>query len=301
MDQPKLERMLRLMMLMSGTRHYTINELAAALDTTYRSIYHYIDTFKAAGFVVRKNGNIFRLDKESRFFKDISQLIHFTDEEAYVVNRLIDSLHDNNLLKQNLRRKLASVYNFTAIAECVVNDRDASNVHTLISAIEQKKQVLLKSYASSSSAEIRDRLVEPFAFTANYVQTWCYDPEERLCKTFKTARMQSVEMLQTAWQYADQHKQQEADLFRHNGERTIPVKLKLNMRAKNLLIEEFPLAEKEITKIDETHWLLSTKVCRLEGVARFVMGLLADIELVDSPELRQYIQHYLQENKLKIS
>ena len=54
MDQPKLERMLRLMKLLSGNVNYTVNELAERLGTTYRSIYRYIDTFKECGFAVEK-------------------------------------------------------------------------------------------------------------------------------------------------------------------------------------------------------------------------------------------------------
>ena len=54
MDQPKIERVLRLMRLMSGVRHYTIEELAEALDTSSRSIYRYIDTFREVGYVVTK-------------------------------------------------------------------------------------------------------------------------------------------------------------------------------------------------------------------------------------------------------
>ena len=54
MDQPKIERVLRLMQLMSGTRYYTIDELAELLETSSRSIYRYIDTFKNVGLVVTK-------------------------------------------------------------------------------------------------------------------------------------------------------------------------------------------------------------------------------------------------------
>ena len=109
MDQPKVERMLRLMMLLAGNRNYTINDLADKLETSYRSIYRYIDTFKEAGFVVHKSGEYYHIAKESPFFKDISQLVHFTDEEAYMVNRLIDGIDDTNVIKQNLRRKLATI------------------------------------------------------------------------------------------------------------------------------------------------------------------------------------------------
>ena len=88
MDQPKIERVLRLMKMMTGNTNYTISDMAERLEISERSIYRYIDTFKESGFVVhRKEGGIFRLGKESRYFKDISQLIHFTDEEAHIVNK----------------------------------------------------------------------------------------------------------------------------------------------------------------------------------------------------------------------
>ena len=54
MEQPKIERLLRLMKMMSGNINYTIDELAEKLNTSYRSIYRYIDTFKECGFVVEK-------------------------------------------------------------------------------------------------------------------------------------------------------------------------------------------------------------------------------------------------------
>ena len=72
MDQPKIERVLRLMKMMTSSNRYTVEELAVRLDTSYRSIYRYIDTFKEVGFVVHKEeGGVYRLGKESRYFKDI--------------------------------------------------------------------------------------------------------------------------------------------------------------------------------------------------------------------------------------
>ena len=106
MEQPKIERLLRLMKLMTGNVNYTVEDLAERLDTSYRSIYRSIETFKDAGFVVHKlEGGIYKLGKESPYFKDISQLVHFTDEEAHIVNQLIEGLDDTNMLKQNLRKK----------------------------------------------------------------------------------------------------------------------------------------------------------------------------------------------------
>lgn len=289
MDQPKIERVLRLMMLMTGNVSYTVEDLAARLDTSVRSVYRYIDTFKEAGFVVQRldNGG-YRLGRESRYFKEISQLIHFTDEEAHIVNKLIDALDDTNMLKQNLRRKLSSVYNCTSMANIVVKGRNAVNVNRIIEAIEKHRQVVLVDYASSHTGIVRNRVVEPFGFTTNYVQIWCYEPESEMNKLFNTARVGSVELLD-GWQFADRHREGFIDVFRHTGFERVRVRLRLGVMAHNLLIEEFPLAERDIVQTDDSHWLLDTEVCSYAGVGRFVLGLAGDVDIVESPDFERYV------------
>lgn len=294
MEQPKIERLLRLMKLMTGNVNYTVEDLAERLDTSYRSIYRYIETFKDAGFVVHKlEGGIYKLGKESPYFKDISQLVHFTDEEAHIVNQLIEGLDDTNMLKQNLRKKLTSVYNCTSLANSVVRGKNATNVNSLIRAVEEQRQVVLCDYASSHTGLVRDRLVEPFGFTTNYVQVWCYEPESGMNKLFKTARIGAVEVLDDAWQHSDSHNKGYIDIFRMTGFEQHRVQLELGMMARNLIIEEYPLAERDLKAIDGSHWLLDTMVCNYRGVARFVLGLIDDIRIVDTPELEAYIREII--------
>ena len=300
MDQPKLERLLKLMKLMAGNVNYTVDELAERLDTSYRSIYRYIETFKRAGFVVHKlDGGVYKLGKESRYFKDISQLVHFTDEEAHIVNQLIEGLDDTNTLKQNLRKKLVTVYNCTAMASSIVKGRNAQNVNRLQEAIEEHRRVVLVDYASSHAGVARNRVVEPFGFTTNYVQVWCYEPESAMNKLFKVARIGSVEVLDKEWQYADRHDSGYIDVFRMTGFEQHRVCLRLGMLARNLLVEEYPLAERDITATEDGAWLLDTRVCNYKGVGRFVLGLLDDIEIVDSPEFESYIRSILEQYLLK--
>lgn len=85
MDLQKFERQLRLMMLLTQNTRYTVQDLAEQLEMTTRSIYRYLDAFKMAGFVVEKKGNCYRLDKSSPYFKNISELVHFTEEEALLL------------------------------------------------------------------------------------------------------------------------------------------------------------------------------------------------------------------------
>ena len=291
MDQPKIERVLRLMKMMTSGNRYTVEELAARLDTSYRSIYRYIDTFKEVGFVVHKeDGGVYRLGKESRYFKDISQLIHFTDEEAHIINQLIGGLDDTNMLKQNLRRKLSSVYNCTSLANSIVKGKNAENVNRLIEAIEEHCQVVLHDYSSSHTGTKRDRQVEPIAFTTNYVQIWCYDLSDNKTKLFNTARIGEVELLDTEWQHESEHRCGYIDIFRNMGFEQMRVQLHLGVMAHNLLIEEYPLSERDLTQLDDAHWLLDTMVCNYAGIARFVMGLIEDIEIIDSPDLVAYLR-----------
>lgn len=301
MDQAKIERLLRLMKLMTGNVNYTVNDLAERLETSYRSIYRYIESFKDAGFVVQKlDGGVYKLSKESPHFKDISQLVHFTDEEAHIVNQLIEGLDDTNMLKQNLRKKLCSVYNCTSMASSVVRGANASNVNRLVEAIESRCQVVLRDYASGHTGNRRDRVVEPFGFTTNYVQVWCYEPESGMNKLFKTSRIGVVELTDSEWQYADKHREGYIDIFRMTGFEQQGVRLKLGMLARNLLVEEYPLAERDIKPIDDTSWLLDTKVCNYRGIGRFVMGLMDDIEIVDSPEFEEYIRRHIDAIMLKL-
>ena len=283
MDQPKIERVLRLMRLMSGVRHYTIEELAEALDTSSRSIYRYIDTFREVGYVVKKENGVPRLLSMDKY-EDIAELVHFTEEEAYVVDRLLDALDNGNVLKQSLKRKLAAVANSAAVVDCVVNGRVAENVHAVIGAIENKRQVKLMGYASSHSGAVRDRWVEPFEFTTDYNQIWCYDLENGRNKLFKTSRIGSVVVLDEAWVAKDRHQRGFVDVFRYSGPKIYRVAVELDVRARNFMVECFPLAELYMRKVEDELWVLETDVCGLDNVKGFVM-MTEGARLVSSEEL----------------
>lgn len=292
MDQPKIERVLRLMMLLTANNRYTIEELSEKLDTSPRTIYRYIDTFKEAGFYVTKNGPYFRLDKKSKYFKDISQLIHFTEEEAYILNSAIESIDPTNTIKQNLKAKLASVYDYKMLAECVVKGQNAKNVNSIIEAIEGKRQIILKDYTSAHSRNVSDRLVEPLSFTTNYIQVWAYEISSGRNKLFKLSRIGSVEVLENEWKHEENHKEGLMDIFRINSFEQIPVRLKLGLRAASLLVEEYPLGEKFLSPMtdDPYHFTLETNICGYEGIGRFVLGLLDDIEIIEGEGLKEFLK-----------
>lgn len=294
MDQPKLERLLRLMKMLTANTTYTVDDIALRLAMSRRTVYRYIDTFRDAGFLIKKEGDCIRLDKESPHFKDISQLVHFTEEEAVILKSAIENIDDTNTLKQNLKRKLYSIYDNKNLADTVCNGRNASNVHSLIEAIEQQRTAVLHNYQSAHGGVVRNRHVEPFAFTTNYVQVWCYDTDDGTCKLFKLSRIESVEVEQQQWCHEDAHQEGFIDIFRMHGIERHKITLRLGILAHNLLTEEYPLSVRDITLCsDRKHWLLQTEVANYAGVARFVVGLMDDIEIIKSPELSEYISSYI--------
>ena len=60
-------------------------------------------------------------------------------------------------------------------------------------------------------------------------------------------------------------------------------------------------AERDLAPDGESHWLLETEVAGFAGVARFVAGLLDDVEIVDSPELKRYVADYFRRNAAVIA
>lgn len=302
MELHKFERQLRLMMMLTQNRNYTLEELGERLDMSTRNVYRYVEAFKMAGFVVRKKGKYYSLDKSSPYFKDITSLVHFTEEEAYILKRAIESVDGNTMLKQDLKRKLYKVYDYDILSEIVVRNGIADNVHFLYEAIKQKKQVYFRQYKSSNSHVVKDRLVEPFAFTANNNEIWCYEPTSGRNKLFKVSRISKVEMTETPWQAEAEHREGYIDVFHNSSDRRLPVTLRLGMAAANLLVEEFPLAEKYMTKEEDGHWIFSVEVCRYEGVGRFVLGLYEDIEIIDSPEFKDFLSEKMKKitEKMKV-
>ncbi len=135
------------------------------------------------------------------------------------------------------------------------------------------------------------RVLGPGAFTPNMIDVWAYDVEKGDSRVFKVMRIHSVEATETPWAFEDKHEVKKPDVFRMTGSPVEKVVLQLNTSAKSLLLEEFPLAEKDI-KREDGKWILRTVIHSLEGAGRFVIGLAADVKILEGEALRKYILDY---------
>ena len=291
MDQPKVERMLRLMQFLTGNVNYTLDEICERLDLSRRTMFRYLDTFKSAGFSVQRIGEgRYRLATMRRSDVDLSKIVYFTEEEAYVVNRLIDVLDNTNAMKQGLRRKLAAVYDSTDIDKYIDKKENSVHIGALADAIREGKKVVLKDYSSSHTNATKDYTVEPFKFNTNYIDIWAFDTADGLNKRFKVARIGSVEILDEPWEHAEQHQEEPMDSFRIHGSAPVHVKLRMHLIAKNLLLEEYPLAEKEVYQGPDGTWYYEGDVRGMDGVGRFVLGLPAYVDVLEGDPLKDYLR-----------
>ena len=209
------------------------------------------------------------------------------DGQAYIrINS--ETIH----MTEGMRRQLMS-------QRILSKKEDAANVGALMDAIEGKRKAILHGYSSSSSGEVKDRTVEPFAFAASHNIVWCYDLLKKENKVFKVDRISNVEILQDRWEYETHHRQGKMDIFRMTGETATPIKLQLSLLAKNLLLEEYPEASKDLIETgDDDAWILETNIYKIEGIGRFYMGLAGEIQIIDAKGLKEYAQKYSKDHIL---
>ena len=208
------------------------------------------------------------------------------------MDNLINNLDETNTLKTNLKKKLSAVYSVTNMVNYVQKKDVAERVEKLGTAIRGKKRVILRGYESAHSKEVSDRYIEPFEFTTNCIDIWAYDLEKQDNRVFKISRITNVEVLEEGWTCESSHKKSITDCFRMSGYVQTPIKLELGLQSKNLLLEEYPLAEKDLKYINKK-WILETLVSDMAGVGRFVIGLAHDIKVIESPLLTEYIHNFI--------
>ena len=277
------------MLMLSSNVDYTTPELANNLNITPRTAFRYIRSFKDSGFVVQKrNGNVHKLLRMPVRNIDLSELIHLSPEEAHILHTLLMSLSGDSQVLINLEKKLTALFDATSITEIIGNRTAAESLMRLREAMDERTQVILKDYESGHTMTVSDRLVEPYGFSTNYCDVYAYEVATGLNKTFKVSRIGYVMPLQTEWKYSEHHEVIEPDCFRMNGKERIPVTLRMTLKAKNLLIEEYPLSAKYVS-YDGEWWWFRANVKDLAGVGRFVIGLADQIKVIWPESLISYI------------
>ena len=150
---------------------------------------------------------------------------------------------------------------------------------------------MLINYASGNSQTVKNRMVEPFEFKDDFNLIWAFDTGLKQNRQFKICRIEDIQESQLNWEYERSHRSKPVDIFRNTGDLDKHIEFRLNLRAKNLLIEEYPLAEKYLTAIARNQFAFKAPVAKYEGPWRFVLGIAEDIQLIGDEGFLNYLKN----------
>lgn len=295
-----LEKEFRLLLIMLQNKNLRIEQLCERSDLPKRTVYRYIDHFSQVGLIVRKERTFYSIDPSSPFLNALTGRIHLTQEEAELVRRLLDGVHETSPQMRSLKEKVASLTDQYLLQPSEVDNRVAEKFHILYQAMKQQHVVKLCGYYSHSSGQTQDRVVEPFQFLANNTEVRAFEISTKTCKTYKISRAERIEMVNLNWSYQEFHEHAETDLFHFTGVAREEVQLILGKFATNILLEEYPMAKQFLSDTADNRQLLRVRVCNFKGVGRFVLGLLDDIEVVGNEHFKKYLREKLENLTLKI-
>lgn len=122
--QPRLQKMLEILMMLNCKYGRSIEELAVNTNTSTRSVYRYIETIENAGFVLEKTKRGKKVNVEETKNKEMFDLLHFSEEEAHILSKAIHSIDDTNLIKSRLVKKLYSLYDFKRVANTIIKRQE---------------------------------------------------------------------------------------------------------------------------------------------------------------------------------
>lgn len=179
-------------------------------------------------------------------------------------------------------------------------------VVTIQEAIDQHRKLIFKDYASGNSGKVEDRFVVPVNLFYNDENVYCYDLDSRRYKQFRLKRISSIETEMDDPCYTlPLEAPKEVDVFRWlaDGRPSFHIKLRMDIGAKNYLLEEYSCAESlpesELYEESRGKWILDTRVNGLGAVRRFYLGLADKIEILDTEDsdaLRKECSQYVKDN-----
>lgn len=298
MEYESLTRALQLVEILAEGQFLTVAQMVERSRLHPRRVYRLLETFPRLGLTLERQSRGYRLRADAPFLKRVTSFLHFTPDEVLTLRQILTAVPNSSVQARLLREKLERSTSESLFIPPDVDEVTGRNICTMFEAIEGEHIVVLRGYRSSRSRK-RDRYVEPYAFLPGNRDVRCFEISTRTNKTFNLSRTEEVELVDLRWSYREEHRPLLVDLFHFSGESTTRVALRLGVLAKSVLLDEYPQAERRLTQEDDSHWLWEDEFCSMKGVGRFVMGLLEDIEIVDDPELEDYIREQISQAAMR--
>jgi len=183
------------------------------------------------------------------------------------------------------------------LAKIKALDRGDIKIAQIMQAIDKGRMVKLHGYSSRKGKA--DHKIEPHRIFHDHNAVQAFDIESRMMKLYKLARVDSVEILPEKWKNQSQHKDYAVDIFGMMEDPVLgteKVKLRMSDYALSLLSEEFPVragagfsATQDKTSSRKLNWIVEIETYHPVGIARFILGLPNEIEVLFGSRLNDYL------------
>ena len=282
---------------------YTKKELMAKYDKSEDSILEDISTLRLAGFIIEADKKHRYAFKENKPYKQLKNLLHFSEDDKFLLERAIDQISPHTKSGDRLKRKLSALYDYHKLGHAYLRKPYLSKLDLLEKAQQEKKVVVLENYRSSNSNNISNRNVEPFYINPSDDSLHAFDINKKELRHFRISRFKRVITTEIDWQYEGYHHIKLTDPFRINDDLQVPVHIRFDVGAYNELIERFPKTELHIEEdAEEGVYDLQCKVNhKFLGLTNFILGFHHQlVEIVEPEILREHIAEQLEKIKEKL-
>jgi predicted DNA-binding transcriptional regulator YafY len=294
-DAGKLLRLFRLLNLLWNTpAGLRVEEIASVQEISKRTAYRDLEILEQSGFVLSQDARSgrFRLQQA----RDSAGLLGFDRVEADI---LLHSLAASPPTKMR-DRLLTKLRALGTPAGLLSKAGTTASVHSpyshLHEAIRLRQCVILMAYRSANSHTERNRSIEPYAFTEDLSAVMAYEPSASANKTFKLERIGEVRVLNENWRHEHRHQKIERDPFGMPfGVDATEIHLQLGELSAQLFREEFPAFAPLLQQLpqhpsDAPVWDLRVRAGNLQGIGRFVLGLIDDIQILGPASFKAYLK-----------
>ncbi len=290
-NQNKILRVFQLINLLKTEPAKSMRHISDVLNSTERTLYRYFNLLEELGFQIHR-------DELNRVYipsDHIGNEVAFSRDEIVFLKKLLQSAGKNVKIKDSILSKLLVHSDVQIGTRLALNAHLGKIVETISQGLDTKRQVVLRKYHSFHTNSISDRIVEPIAFTENYRSLIAFELASKQNKIYNIDRITSVEVTKHPFRNGKHHRVEELDPFgftRKDDE--FNIELHMSMRAALLLKEEYPMTVENIRLLEtQGYYSFKARVFDLRPIARFILGLSQEINIIQGKELIEFLDYQL--------
>lgn len=301
-DSGKKRLLLVLQAIIVRPYGFTKKMLAEKFDVHADTIKNDFEEIRNAGFEMDFDSNYRYSLKRDKIYKNLEELLFFTQNEQDVIVQAIKNLEINSKKQEHILRKLHSIYDISRLGGHLISKQFLTKIDFLEKALKEKKVVELVDYRSTNSSKVNNRKVEPFHVSPKEDILHAFDIEKKELRHFRISRITRVEILDLDWKYTGHHNINATDPFRIVDNKQVRVHIRMKVGGYNELVERFPLTSTYLQPAADKEGIYELDCMvnhRFYGLSNFIMGYYEQIiEILEPESLLEHIKNNVAKIKI---